>query len=497
MKTKIWMLLALALFLTGCNDSEDVVVATPETELITKADETRLLISTGRLLRSTSERDRLQTIGAIDRIKTGVALLQKNPNDRSALISLKTAYKFLDKIFITERDQPRLDEVFAPGRSLMVKYANIQGVNLDDLKWSIFSYRFSNTVSPFGSTDVPIKWEIQFVQQERYAIRTRGRNTRAVLLTPTFDLSNVTGAAYSLRHSFRVEAAFPPQPVFNRSEIISKAFRAYVSTEYKDGDEFDFKKWQRVDLGSLPQGLNFNTVDSGLIDLSRYTGKKITIAFVYDNNQSIFNHSLNWAIERFELFGVTENLKVTNRPKPFDPAAQNSLGKKVWHHDFNRVQLGKLEQTTLEGNAAKFIDTERNGTKYIKTEGREANGTQLLYSAPIDLTDVANPAIRIQHTINFYTEEFQKTKDVKLVVAIDEEGTDVKDLQWQTVDFEKNNPPGTNWGLYTSEFVSLPKEMAGRKIRVGWSHTSRAEQGSTPAWQIHDTWIRDIEEDLL
>jgi hypothetical protein len=498
MKTFIWMLLLFTLFATGCSETTDNKISdTEEAELIKTADETMFLINSGRLLRSTTTRDRLQTVGAIDRIKTSVALLAGNPQDRTALISLKSAYKFINKVFITERDQPRVNEVLMKGRSLMAKYAEIQGVPLDGLQWSLFSYRFSNTVSPFGSTDVPIEWGIQFVQQERYAIRARGTNNRAVLLTPTFDLSNVTEPAYSIRHSFRVEEAFPPQPVFNRSEIISKAFRAYVSTTYKDGDSFDLRNWQRISLGNLPQGLNFNTVDSGIIDLSRFNSQKITMAFVYDNNVDIFNHSLSWAIERFDLYGVSKDLKVQNRPAPFDPALQNNLGKSVWHHDFNTNQTRGLDQVTLEGNAAEFVDTERNGSEYVATVGRDANGTQLLYTPPINLEEVISPAIRVQHTINFLDEEFKKLGDIKMVVALDEEGIDIKDLQWETINFEKNNPPGGDWSIYTSEYVALPKKYAGQKIRVGWSHTSRAEQGSTPAWQLHDTWIRDIEEDLL
>ena len=498
MKTLTWMLLLFTLFTTGCRDTSDEKINdTAEAELISTADETTFLINSGRLLRSTTQRDRLQAIGAIDRIKTSVALLAGNPMNRTALVSLKTAYQFINNIFITERDQPRMNEVLMRGRTLMAKYAEIQGIDLEGLQWSLFSYRFSDNVSPFGSTDVPIKWGVQFVQQERYAIRARGTNNRAVLLTPTFDLSNVSEPAYSIRHSFRVEEAFPPQPIFNRSEIISKAFRAYVSTTYKDGDSFNLRQWQRINLGKLPQGLNFNTVDSGIIDLSRFSGQKVTMAFVYDNNREIYNHSLSWSIERFDFYGVSKDFKVQNRPVPFDPAAQNNLGKRVWHHDFNNRQTDGLDQITLEGEGAKFVDTERNGSEYVATVGREANGTQLLYTPVIDLEEVVSPAIRIQHTINFYNEEFKKLKDIKLVVALDEEGVDVKDLEWETVDFEKNNPPGGDWAIYTSEYVALPKKYAGKKIRVGWSHTARADQGSTPAWQLHDTWIRDIQGDLL
>ncbi|CAM9808029.1 unnamed protein product [Chrysoparadoxa australica] len=497
MKAYIWTILLTLSILVGCGNTEDTTVgqiADPQVQsLVQEADELAFLMDTGRILRSASQRDKDQVRGTLERIKAASVLLDANPQNRSALSSLKTAFSFYDKIIITERDQPRVQGVFDRARNLMVKYAEIQGVKLDDLQWTLFSYRFSEGVTPFGSSDTPIQWSIRFVQQERYAINVRGENKQAVLLTPTFDLTKVTNPGYSLRHSFQVEEHFRPKPEFDRNKIMNTAFRAYVSTTYKNGDVPNFnnkRHWTRVGLGKLPVGLNFNTVESGVVPLDQFAGKKITMAFVYTNNDEIHNHQLSWAIERFELHGVGAGVPYQERPEPFDPAAQDNLGKKVWKHEFVKDTLNNLAQVTLSGAPADFrMDDERG---VVSGGNINTQGEKLLFTQPIDLSEVANPFIRLKHTLNFYEGVYAERKNIALVVAEDVEGKDPKELNWIKLDFEKNNPPGSNWNAYTTEFIPVPREIAGKKIRVGFYHKS--EDDSSPAWQIHFAEIKDIAE---
>ncbi len=499
MKTKILMLILPFLIFTSCSDDEVVNVKEPMSiegqTLEDEVNKVNFLLDSGRLLRNSNEWDFERTRSMIQRIYAANIRLYENPFDRSALISLKDSIKFYDDVFISERDKPRFDVLFNNAYSLLVRYANIQGVNIEDVQWTLFSYRFSQDVSPFGSTDVPNLWSIRPVQQERYAINVRGEDKQAVLLTPTFDLTKTKNPAYQLRHSFQLEEHFRPRPFFNREQILNEAFRVYVSTTYKDGDKVNFrdpKQWKRVSLGDLPLGLNFNTVDSGRVSLKEFAGKKITMAMVYRNASDIGNHILSWAIERFELYGVSADFSYKKRPQPFDPDAQDILGTTIWEHDFNRVQLGDLEQVTIEGNPADFRNTERNGTKYVSAGSQGTEGTKLLYSAPINLAGKSAPHIRIEHTINFYDPPFQKKNHVKLMVAEENSSLPVEQLNWIAVNFELNNPPGSDWSIYKTEFVLLPKSLMGKSIRIGLSHTS--EGNSSPAWQIHQLDLRDIPE---
>lgn len=495
------LLLTLMLLagLTSCGDTEDVVVSgvsDPQVaELVQESDELTFLITTQRILRSAAQRDREQIEGTLSRIKTASMLLDANPQDRSALMSLRAGVEFYSNIIVSERDQPRINKVFDKGRSLLVKYANLQGVPLEDLQWRLFSYRFSEDVSPFGSSDTPIDWSIRFVQQDRYAISARGRNKSSVLLTPTFDLSNVKNPAYSIRHMYQVEEGFPPKPTFDRSLILNTAFRVYVSTTYKDGDEPRFsnrRQWTRVGLGRPPLGLNFHTTESGIISLKEFEGKKITMAFVFTNNEEIQNHQLSWAIERFELHGVSEKLNYKARPVPFDPSVQDGLGKNIWKYDFPSNLLDGVTQVTLSGDPADFrLDGERGNI--VRAGNRDTVGEKLLYTnTVVDLSKVEFPFIRIKHTINHYDQEFQDKFNVRLVVAEDEPGKDPKDFNWIRVPFEKNNPPGSNWNVYVSEFAPIPAELSGKKIRVGWYHKSEGK--SSPSWQVHFTELRNISE---
>lgn len=693
----------------GTGNSEEVQSQIEDAEiqeLVSEADRFAFLMDTNRVLRGASARDRAQVRAIIERVKVAGILLDIDPYDRSALRSLKTAFEYFDKIVISERDQPRVKVVLNGARALLVKYAGIQGVNIENLQWEIFSYRFSQDVTPFGSPDSPIQWSIRFVQQERYAINVRGENKTAVLLSPTFDLTNVRNPGYNLRHSFQVEEHFLPRDSFNRSKILANAFRVMVSTKYNnkiesynlvsvkgspvttfqrftfvgndlvdDGlmtkgeaeasnlpnciteplpeenekcivevlprntivtsrpinippkdtislalryrltsqsgnlgakikiaedtgeestlvwktirpsrttkevwerqdqeffdipAEFSGKKvllafemddqkastvwdlyyaalsvknngerwsrvwrhdfgrfglkdfnvqsqgspaasfeelklsptdieeprlWTRVGLGTLPQGLNFNTVDSGIVSLEKFKGNKTTVAMVYQNNNDLGNHILGWAIERFELYGLTDKLSYEERPVPFDPDAQDSLGNSVYRHDFADIQIGDLEQVTLSGEPALFRNDERNGEKWVRAGNINTVGEQLLYSPVIDLKELSAPHVRIVQTLNFYKGKYKADKDVRLQVAEAVDGVDIKDLNWQIIDFPINSPPGDDWKQYKSEFAALPANLKGKKIRIGWYHKSRDD--SSPAWQVIDTELRDIPE---
>jgi hypothetical protein len=251
--------------------------------------------------------------------------------------------------------------------------------------------------------------------------------------------------------------------------------------------------WTRVSLGKLPLGLNFNTIDSGINDLNKFAGKKATLAMVYQNSSELGNHILSWSIERFELYGVTDELRYEERPVPFDPAAQDSLGTTIWRQDFSDIQIGNLEQVTISGSPALFRDDERNGEKWVRAGDLNTQGEQLMYSPVIDLKDAVAPHIRIKQTLNFYKGIYKTEKDVRLQVAeVTDATTEVKDLNWQIVDFPLNSPPGDDWKQYMSEFVPLPANLVGKKIRIGWYHRSRDD--SSPAWQIIDTDLRDVPE---
>jgi hypothetical protein len=104
---------------------------------------------------------------------------------------------------------------------------------------------------------------------------------------------------------------------------------SFQELKLNPADTTQERLWKRVSLGKTPTGLNFNTIDSGVISLQEFVGHKITMAMVYENNNDLGNHMLSWAIERFELYGITDQLSYEERPIPFDPNAQDALGSTV------------------------------------------------------------------------------------------------------------------------------------------------------------------------
>ena len=500
-RSSSWIMIFLALTFFSCGESSEVTSSDLKDEeviaLVQKADELKFQIETRRILRSAALRDRQKIQAIVDRVKANAILLAIDSRDNSALTGLATAIKEYETVVISERDLPRINNAINLGRSILVRYANIQGYPIRNFSWQLYSYRFSQNIGIFGSSDMPIQWGVRAIQQERYAISARGTNKTAVLLTPTFDLSKVQNPAYQIRHSLRVEEAFPPKDEFNESKIRNVAFRAYVSTSYTDGDKPDFRnkeKWKRVSLGKQPTGKDFHLIDSGIVSLSSFAGQKITMAFVYKNDGSIDNHNLSWAIERFELYGVSGNIKIQPRPRPFDPNAQNNIGKRIWNHSFPKDELYGLQQVTLDGIPGEFSMGEHRGKTFMLMDSFQKPGEKLLYTDPIDLSQVLYPHIRIKHTINKSTPIFKEKGFVSMVAAKYEEGVEAENLKWQVLKF-KNDTPGNTWNVYTTEFISLPSNLKGKKIRLGWRH--KAEGETFPTWQFYEADLRDIKPEEL
>ena len=166
-----------------------------------------------------------------------------------------------------------------------------------------------------------------------------------------------------------------------------------------------------------------------------------------------------------------------------DPAAL------TWTYDFGAQGLSELTQIALEGEPAQFTEGAHNGVSFVKMQARDVIGTQLLYTKAIDLAGNAMPSLQFTHTINFYKGEFKEQNDVKVVVALDQEGVEAKDLNWEMISFQEG-PTGSDWNVYTTEDFKLDAKYKGKKIRIGLSHTSR--EGSTPVWQILSANIKDL-----
>jgi hypothetical protein len=484
---KIIGLIILCSLLSTCGDSTEVKVSEyndPRVEtLIEEATDIDYLIASEQILRNSSQRDKDNLKSSLHNIRVNLAILDENPNDANALQRLNSALDSYQGLIITERDQERIRPIFDLAAKLLAKYAKAQNTDLENIRWSVFSYRFSDGLGDFTNMIENSTWKVRYVQQERYLANFgNGSPSTAVMLSPIYDLSNVKNAAYSIRHNIGVEDDLGSEAT--RAEIMNNTFKVMVSTTYQKGEEFDFSKFKRLPMGPIPTGLNFDTVDSGIIDLSAYSGKKnVTFAIVFDQQKRLERFSwISWSIERFNLYGLTD----TELPyvSAYIPPIPSS-----WSYQFGEQGFSNLQQVTVEGTPDEFVVGEHGGNKFIKMQNQNARGTKLLFTAPLDLKSLNEPAVQFEHTINFYEGEAKEKKDLRMMVAEYQEGVHPKDLAWETLDFEVG-PDGGSWNVFKSEDLPLPDKFKGKVVRLGWSHTSR--DGSTPVWQMISTNIKDL-----
>ncbi len=483
--TKIFGLLLLASLLVNCGGSEQQVSAYKNPlveELIADATDIDYLIGSEQILRNSSDRDKQILQSSLNAIKVNLAILDEKPNDAVALQRLNTAIAQYETLVITERDQERIRPVFNEAVKLLANFAKIQKTDLPDVRWSVYSYRFSDGLGDFTNVIDNSNWKVRYVQQERYLANFGGGVvSTAVMVTPIYDFTNVKNIAYSMRHNIGVED--DPQDQATRSQIMNNTFKVMVSTTYQKGDKFDFSKFKRLPMGPLPTGLNFDTVDTGIIALDDLAGKKnVTFAIVYDQKYKLERFSyISWSIERFNIYGLTD------QELPFESAYVEPIAAALTY-DLGEEAFTKLQQITVDGTPDEFQASEHNGTKFIKMQNQNARGTKLMFTAPIDLAKLKDPTVQLEHTINFYTGDAVTNKELRMVVAEYKAGVSPLDLEWKTLDFQVG-PEGNSWNVFKTEDLQLPAELVGKTVRFGWQHTAR--EGSTPVWQIISMNLKD------
>lgn len=486
---QLFLAAVLSAVLVNCGGNQKQVseYKDPQVErLIDDATAMDYLIGSEQILRKASERDKKLFTSLLNAMKVNLAYLDEKPQDSEALQRLNSAIQQFQNIILTQRDLERIRPLFNQALKLLAKFAKIQHTEIKDIRWSLYSYRFSLGLGDFTNVIDNNNWKVRYVQQQRYlAAFGSGKVSTAVMLSPIYDFSKVKNLAYSMRHGIGLEDN-PTRDQATRSQIMNNTFKVMISDSYKKGDAFDIKKFKRLPMGKLPTGLNFNTVDTGIISLSEYSGKKnVTLAIVYDQKFKLDKFSyISWSIERFNIYGLSDEAL------PFESAYVAPIEASL-SYDFGKEGFTELQQITVEGKPGTFEESDHNGTKFIKMQNAKARGTQLLFSAPIDLGQLQKPSVQLEHTINFYNPDAQAKKDLRMVVAEYKEGINPIELEWKTLDF-KMGPDGSSWDIFKTEDLELPSELSGKIVRFGWSHTAR--QGSTPVWQLISMNIKDLAE---
>lgn len=496
---KLILPLFTAMLLTSCSsDNQETNLYEDEqtVQLQSQTNEIEALITSENFLRQTTDRDKEIVISNLREINSNISILARDNNNSAALYSLQAALADIENAFITERDQAKISDYLARAANALTKYAQIQGVT--DLSYSapLYSYRFGANLNDFvsmeGGTD---DWAVLFIQNQRYLATIRSNYSgsaaaKSTLVTPIFDFSNIQRPTFKIRHQLTV----PRELEVNRENLINNSFKVMVSKDFDKEMSYDDATWERVIIEN-PSGVNYHAIDTSQISLEKWAGeKKVTIAFVFDVPKGV-GEQVGWSIDRFELRGLTTTELAYHKWEPVPPPQWDNAYNVVF--DSQEV-IDNLTQVTLNGEApSQFEFGTYRGSTYAQAKTNPNNtavGSVLLYSGVIDLTGRTNTVAQISQTIKeSWGDDDPINNDMKadhaLVIALDIDGVDPKDLAWEALDFEQY-PAGTNYTVYDSENLKLPEAYQGQKVRIGWRYT-REEAGNSSTWQIYSTVLRD------
>lgn len=247
-------------------------------------------LSQGYLLRNASDRERQSFSDILYDIKISTQRLKKNPNDAQALSSLYLASQSYNTLSILEVDGSQLGELKARLFETIDVLARIQGKTLDNIERILFEKQFTYDLLPFQAiTDVGAKgWYKNNHEEISYAY-VSGSRTSSWMFTQTLDLTNVKNPAFQVT-----------QAISNRGNPYDGTVFFLVSENYSGGDPAQ-ATWEVIPVERLPDGSGFTVVESEVVSLKRFEGKKIVMAFRYDTRTAA-NYPI-WQINDFKFIG--------------------------------------------------------------------------------------------------------------------------------------------------------------------------------------------------
>lgn len=466
--SRIFFSVLLALVgLAGCNKKADVVEndnIVANRPLIQKADEIQDDVVQGRLLQSSSRRDKDGFIESIRQARLALVLLAKDPNSKLGVQLGYQSLKSMEKLELLRGDMSVLATFYKELSEVILAAAKRTGVELDVIGLSQFTCNFSNDLTPFMQQTTGALWGTGTSLDESYIrVRGTGRKNEAWLISPSFDLRGLNKPAFRITHNLTADRndRYPLDP-FNRVIINKTLFKVLVSTKYKEGDKLIMSEWKDVSnqLGEWPTGVDFHTVESSLVDLTPYISENTTIAFVFNEDTPVVKrHYFSWQINRFELtgIGVLPNVNARQAVLNTTTVGVNELAP------YGEVRM--LEH----GSAWNFFGINEN-VKFAKIQAKGAISDTWLMSPKFKIRNVEGVSLKLNEVV--LNPRFEA---MEIFVSTDYTGGDPRLSTW--VKLERTNTKVDDVAKWTilSQGPYNMSAYIGKDVVVGLRYTSQAE----------------------
>lgn len=301
------LVFAFAFFTVACTSDSESVKGDPElTAMAGQVDALYDAINKGDLLQSSTDRDRDGIKETLLNIKIELLRLSESSEPAREFRRLRTLLKEMETYQVLKEDRALIENLTSKVYATVEKVARSKGVSLEDFDWAMYSTRFSTGLAPFASVSTGAAWEAGWSLDESW-VRVSGQDVKAWLIGPSCDLRDVRDPSFAIDHTLLINrntGRFATDQ-FDRSLIMSTAFKAMVSTDYRDGAP-ETATWKRVDLGRMPNSDDFHSVTSQDVDLTPFKySDNVTVAFLFDMDANkLGHHYLTWQIYGFYLQGA-------------------------------------------------------------------------------------------------------------------------------------------------------------------------------------------------
>ncbi|MBT3236445.1 MAG: hypothetical protein HN353_10880 [Bdellovibrionales bacterium] len=472
----VLVLLMGALFISCNNNSDEEVIVgqaqlnSDTSGLINDVNRLQNSIAKGELLRSTADKERGQIVKLLNDIKIGLIRLKYFEADPKSTRLLHNALKSIRTINRPKRDSAIIDRFLNKLRGKVAELTRINGLDLNGLSWNLYSYDFSADLLPFSTWATANVWESDWGMDRSFA-KVNGYDNQAWLMTPSFNLKNIKNPAFKIRHNFMINrnTGRYGSDDFDRTLILREVFKAYVSTDYLDGDP-NLATWTEVSISPKPTGHDFLTVDSPEVDLSAFKDENVTIAFRYRmKSSSMGHHYITWQILRFDLMGSGNLPHWIGRSHP------------IFAHNFDRNTLEPFIAPDLADTPNGWRPYAMRGEyRYAKINTRDvATGSNnWLISPRYRLPKENLVKLKIAHTV------LDPVWDrLKIKLSTDFSGGDPLAATWQEIDFIPSKPvePGSWSDLVTPE-IDL-SGYKGKEVVIAFV-MSKVEESDDFIWEI-------------
>lgn len=301
------LFLITSILVGGCAKEEQVLVQESYdplvSSLVMELNKAEAAMYDGQIFRSATSEERNEFKVYIYRARSFSLKLNKDPQDEKTIVAFYQLLKKFEEMDFVERDTGVFANLIAALRLTVNHYAELQGIDFDDLQWTLYSHAFVNGIKPFKEVNTTPDGAIWEIAMGKFAkIGGRGKPTDNWLMSPILDLKQVKKISIKMNHTVR-------NPDWDKFQLL-------VSDNYFGADPKD-STWKQLQIKpdkDVPENKWFDLVTEEL-DLTEFAGKKIVIALRYLSDTE--NNTV-WEVLSLELNGSGKKVEVEDLPVTYE-----------------------------------------------------------------------------------------------------------------------------------------------------------------------------------